>query len=303
MTITDEDQYESASERLKSLPAPPSEALREQRGRNRRDRFFVILASFAAALGLIGAAVALGSRDEAEGRSNRNAATAGQALAEAGKANQQAQAATDAAKEANRRLAALGKPTVPVPTITTTLPPLPIVEGLTGSQAAAVRSILAAELVRYRPTLTAAEAQSLAITVAPLVKKPADGKTPTAAELRPLVAASLTSYCVGGRCDGKQGVQGPQGATGPAPDAEQLRAIIATQLAAYCAQDGSPCKGADSTVPGPTGPSGPLGPTGERGRGITRVDCQSNGFWLFTYSDGSSDTLEGPCRVVVVPTS
>jgi len=56
--------------------------------------------------------------------------------------------------------------------------------------------------------------------------------------------------------------------------------------------------GADSTVPGPEGPAGPTGPAGADGRGITSgPTCNADGTWTTTYSDGTTETQDGPCRV------
>jgi hypothetical protein len=259
------------------------------------------------ALGLIGFAVALGSRDEAVDRSARNAATAGQALTQASAASQQAQAATDATKEANRRLAALGKPTVPVPTITVSPTPVPQPEGLTAQQTLAVRGIIAAELVRHHPELTGDQVVQISRVAASLVPKPADGKTPTVAELTPLAQAAQRAFCLDGRCTPKPGAEGKPGATGspgaqgvagkdaPPVTDEQLRPLIVSELAVFCAQDSKPCKGDD----------GDTGANGTDGRSVIDTDCVGEGSdskWVITYdkpfSDGSTtQTRMGPCRV------
>jgi len=145
------------------------------------------------------------------------------------------------------------------------------------------------------------------------------GPPPSAAQ----VATAVASYCSGGRCagkgpsvgqvasavaaycnakgecrgsdglpgsqgspgsdgsDGSDGQQGPAGPQGPGPTDAQISAAVSV----YCGQDSKPC----------------LGPQGESGRGIVSVKCQGDGTWLFTYTDNSSDTVEGPCRAVVVP--
>lgn len=64
--------------------------------------------------------------------------------------------------------------------------------------------------------------------------------------------------------------------------------------------------GADSTVPGPEGPAGPAGADstvpgpqgnpGPTGRGIADIACGEDANWLITYTDGTTQTIEGPCR-------
>lgn len=75
--------------------------------------------------------------------------------------------------------------------------------------------------------------------------------------------------------DGKTGPAGPQGEPGPAGEA------------------------------GPQGPAGPqgdpgaAGPAGAAGRGIADTDCLADGTWRVTYTDGTSQIVQGPCRIVV----
>jgi len=78
--------------------------------------------------------------------------------------------------------------------------------------------------------------------------------------------------------DGAQGPAGPKGDTGPAgPEGPQGPA-------------------------GVQGEQGPIGPTGPQGRGIADTDCQEDGTWLITYTDGTTDTSRGPCRIVIPET-
>src|SRR5690349_14442136 len=214
-------------------------------------------------LGMLGAAIAWSSKDAAEDRSAHNSELATRALSEASVAVEQGKGAEAAAKEANRRLAALGKPTVPVPTVTATVPfqPPAVPEGLSAEQAAAVRAILSAEIAKVRPSLTPAERDQVARVAAAYVPKPADGKTPTAAQLQPLMNTALAGYCASGRCDAKPPVAGPTGPEGkkgpkgdpadPVTDAQvkaQVEPLMATAVAAYCGQESKPC-----AIPGPPG--------------------------------------------------
>lgn len=77
--------------------------------------------------------------------------------------------------------------------------------------------------------------------------------------------------------------------------------------------------GLDSLVPGPTGPIGPAGPAGPAGndgkdglngadgapgRDVISVTCEGaddTSYWLVTYSDGTSQTSSGPCRLTTLP--
>lgn len=47
---------------------------------------------------------------------------------------------------------------------------------------------------------------------------------------------------------------------------------------------------------GPAGPTGPPGPAGDPGRGIKSITCGSDNDWTVTYTDDTSETVEGPCR-------
>jgi len=112
---------------------------------------------------------------------------------------------------------------------------------------------------------------------------------------------------------GVKGDKGDTGEQGPGPSAAQVSDAVQDYCAAHggCigvpGQTGAP--GADSTVPGPPGPAGPQGdpgpagatgpqgPAGADGRGITAVTCQDDGSWLVTYTDGTTSTASGPCKV------
>ena len=64
--------------------------------------------------------------------------------------------------------------------------------------------------------------------------------------------------------------------------------------------------GRDSTVPGPAGPPGADGTDGAPGvdgRGISSVTCEGSGeasYWVVTYTDGTSQTSTGPCRLTTL---
>lgn len=305
----DQELLPSAEERMRALPEPPIRAVEAVRRGNRQMSLFLVISAIALAVAVVVAVFSIGSWGESENRANTNADAAARANALASAAGTQANAATKAAEEANRRLRALGKPTVPIPTVTVSQPPLVIPDGLTAQQTIAVRGIIADELTRAHPDLTPAQVQQISRVAASLVPKPADGKTPTIAELTPLAQAAQRAYCADGRCTPEPGKPGSQGSVGPAgKDAppvtdEQLRPLIAGELAAYCAQDSHPCRGSD----------GANGSEGQAGRSVTDTDCVGEGddsHWVITYdrplpNGSTTQTRLGPCRLaplIPVPT-
>lgn len=92
------------------------------------------------------------------------------------------------------------------------------------------------------------------------------------------VASAVADYCaVHGGCIGAAGQTGAAGNDGVA------------------GKDGT--NGVDGS-PGIPGAVGPQGPAGVDGRGISSVSCQPDGSWLVTYSDGTTSTTDGPCRLL-----
>lgn len=114
---------------------------------------------------------------------------------------------------------------------------------------------------------------------------------------------------------GIQGPQGPIGITGSSPQCllEPSRCIGPTGAAGGKGLDGADGQQGEPGPTGPQGDQGPAGPAGEQGatgevgpqgqpgRGITSVKCQDDGTWLFLYSDGSTEIVDGSCRIVVHP--
>lgn len=100
---------------------------------------------------------------------------------------------------------------------------------------------------------------------------------------------------------GIPGEQGEQGAPGEDSD-----------VPGPAGQSGAP--GKDSSVPGPAGApgskgekgepgskgekgdTGPPGSDGKPGRGISDVSCTADGDWQFDFTDGTTITVDGPCR-------
>lgn len=111
----------------------------------------------------------------------------------------------------------------------------------------------------------------------------ARGPTPTAAQ----VTAAVVAYCATrDQCRGLPGAAGSDGSNGAA------------------GKDGSTGErgptGADGAT-GATGADGQPGADGKDGRGISTVACTDDGTWLITYTDGSTQTVDGPCRASLLP--
>lgn len=202
--------------------------------------------------------------------------------------------------EANRRLAAAGKPTVPVPTVTVQPPDrVDTSDGLTADDLATIRQVAADEVARAKAPISQAEITQIARVAATFVPKPKDGKSVTVAELQPLVTVALATYCTNDRCvgsDGKDGANGNDGDDGePGKDApkvtdEQLRPLIAASLASYCGQESKPCDGK----------VGAAGADGKDGVGVADTDCVGDdaaSYWRITYTNGTEGQSRGPCRI------
>lgn len=85
--------------------------------------------------------------------------------------------------------------------------------------------------------------------------------------------------------DGKDGINGKDGADGIPMDG--IDGIDGTD-------------GVDGTngTDGKDGADGTNGTDGADGRGIAMIECHSTGDWIITYTDGTTTTVPGPCRVV-----
>lgn len=194
--------------------------------------------------------------------------------------------------EANSRLVAKGEAPVPVPKTD----PAPQPDEFTADEAAAVRVIVADMIARTPAQITQAEVTQIARVASAFVPKPKDGKTPTAAELTPIVKVVLAQFCTSDRCVGPRGETGPKGDKGdpaPAVTDEQLLAASAQSLAAYCGQESKPCQG----TPGADGKDAP--PAFSE----TDQDCVGDGdqsYWRIYLSNGTDQriiTAKGPCRI------
>lgn len=99
---------------------------------------------------------------------------------------------------------------------------------------------------------------------------------------------------------GATGPSGPVGATGPQGEKGEPGPIGPAGADGTDGAPGDPGPQGPPGDPGPagaTGPAGPQGPAGADGRGITSVTCQDDGSWLITYTDSTTSTAQGPCKV------
>jgi hypothetical protein len=87
---------------------------------------------------------------------------------------------------------------------------------------------------------------------------------------------------------GEKGGTGAGGSTGSAGQSGEKGAD---------GKDGSDGK---DGAPGTPGADGVNGTNGADGRGIRSVACQDDGTWLITYTDDTTETADGPCRVLLV---
>lgn len=221
-----------------------------------------------------------------------------------------------AIRTANTRLKDAGKAPVTIPDQAVSVPKVDGQPVLTSSD---VLTLIEAEVKSQHPDLTAAQKRSLtdsaAVKAAARVPAPedgADGKdgtdAPSLDDLRAIIRAEVAKIPV--PADGKDGTS---------PSATQVSAAITTLCGGSCkgekgdtgaASEIPGPAGADSQVPGPMGPIGPIGPGGAQGdrgedgddgtdgRSITAIACDESGDWQITFSDDTTSTITGPCRVV-----
>jgi hypothetical protein len=204
----------------------------------------------------------------------------------------------------------------------------PVAQGPTESE---VRAIVVTELSKNRVSITQAEINQVARVAAGMVPKPKDGKPPAPAQVQGVVSATLMTFCAQDSkpCEGDEGPKGKD-----APPITEAR--LSDAVAAFCGEGAVNCRGGDGK-PGTDGtdgtdgqdgrgiksitksgevvtvtytddttatftvPDGAEGKVGPAGRGIADTDCQEDGDWLITYTDGTTDTARGPCRVVAAP--
>lgn len=105
------------------------------------------------------------------------------------------------------------------------------------------------------------------------------------------IFAGFTEWCsTDPRCVGEPGRDGADSTTPGPPGRPPTAQEILAAVEAVCA-DGA-CDGTDGT-------------NGKDGRGVADVECRvaedvpnDGGDWLYHYTDGTTETVEGPCRVV-----
>lgn len=210
---------------------------------------------------------------------------------------QQTTANRTALNKANSALVALGKPPVPVPPT-----PAPVHQDeFTEQEAAAVRLIVADQIAKAKAPLTQAEITQIAKAAAALIPKPADGKSPTPAQMQTYVKVAVASYCLEGRCQGKPGesIRGDKGDPAPKVTDEELLRAAQTALAAYCAQEEKPCKG-EPGAPGGNGQNGKDAPPPFVPVDMDCVGDDKDSVWRTYFSNGTEQkviTTAGPCRV------
>lgn len=97
---------------------------------------------------------------------------------------------------------------------------------------------------------------------------------------------------------GFTGVEGPPGPVGPAGAQGLPGGVGPAGATGADGADGADGASGESIVgpEGPQGPAGPPGPAGEAGRGIVSIVCGDDNNWLITFTDDTTQTVEGPCR-------
>lgn len=182
-----------------------------------------------------------------------------------------------------------------------------------------VRAIVTDELSKQKVNLTQVEVDQIARVAATMVPKPKNGTTPSAAQVQGVVSATILTFCAQDSQPCRGG-EGPKGKDAPPITEAQLSGAVG----AFCGEDAANCRGprgetgsagrgiksitksgeivtvtyTDDTTITFTVPDGQVGPQGTPGRGIVSTKCQEDGKWLFTYSDDSTEIVDGPCRVV-----
>jgi hypothetical protein len=105
---------------------------------------------------------------------------------------------------------------------------------------------------------------------------------------------------------GAPGSPGAPGTPGTPGEAGEKGGVGAGGSTGSTGQPGEPgADGKDGSdgkdgAQGPAGADGENGTNGADGRGIRTVACQDDGTWLITYTDDTTETADGPCRVLLV---
>lgn len=248
--------------------------IQHTKDQRRRKNISILVACLAVVLAAIAIAIALSSPDDKEVQQlTTKVNTNADKLDEANKYIQELGKQFEQCKKLPKGDPRCAAPVVPTTPILTPERPEKTTEpaGLTVEQ---VRVVVAEEVARRNLTLTPAQVATVASEAAKRVPKPKDGKTPTTAQITPLVSAAVGTFCANDRCRGKDG------ADAPAVTAEQL----GRALAAYC-EPRNDCIGDD----------GPAGDRGPRGYGVSvkvAPDNEKNGTLVtFTSTDPGAEPV------------
>lgn len=113
---------------------------------------------------------------------------------------------------------------------------------------------------------------------------------------------------------GEKGEQGDMGVPGQTGPPGPPGAAGADGKPGADGSSGSPGSNGPTGDPGSSGPAGPAGADGAPGapgsngldgRGIASVVCETDGTWTITYTDSTTSTTSGPCRIpdpIIIPT-
>lgn len=121
-----------------------------------------------------------------------------------------------------------------------------------------------------------------------------DAPLPDPGELQALATQAVLAYCESGpQCDpGQDGDDGPTADDVQAMVAIEVGRQVGAAVAEHCAkQPGGTCEGG-------------VGAAGSDGVGIADVECpEPDNDWIYTFTDGTTKTVAGPCRVdPIIPT-
>lgn len=190
-------------------------------------------------------------------------------------------------EEANARLEAEGEQPVPVPEVDSegTVNTVPIPPTPEQTEAAVADWFASHDLSLtsgYSDAMQDAVARHLTRNPPPPGKDGKDATGPTSQQIADAVAVYLIANPPAAGADGSNGADG--------------RGVASANL------DG--CDVVFTYTNGDTDRVGPLcgkdgaaGTDGSDGRGIAKVECHTTGDWIFTWTDGTANTVTGPCRV------
>lgn len=97
---------------------------------------------------------------------------------------------------------------------------------------------------------------------------------------------------------GVTGPRGPRGLAGAAGAAGETGPTGAPGEAGSAGPKGDAGPAGKDGANGKDGAPGPAGPAGPAGRGISSVACLDSGDWQFTFTDGATQTVAGPCKAM-----